>query len=174
MTEELKKISQEELRTILDLHEKSVKKEADRVQADLYCTENFKDAIGAEWSAETDDVEEEEEYDYQAKERKDEHDYRAREIVNLPLNKAILKTDYANQMRRAFQEMAYKGFFGNEDVNRAVLLDAIGVKKWPEKTAKNVFNQIAPDVAYDAIRKVPLADEIMADIKKGLEKGAIR
>lgn len=108
--------------------------------------------------------------------RQVEHDKRAKKIADLSLLKTVFTSDYETKMRRSFKKLVAKKIPDGENINHAVLWEAIAVKKWPEKVAKAVFDDVASDAAYDCLRESPgcLSDDIIHDIKKKLAKDMAR
>lgn len=91
----------------------------------------------------------------------EEYDRRVKAIEDMPAEAEISKQDYIGQMKRVFQRM----IANDPEAESKVLWDAVVNKKWPEKTAMKVFSKVAPKAAYDIRGGVPLAEEIMADIR---------
>lgn len=89
-----------------------------------------------------------------------EYAYRLKAILGIPWDKVPGKNDYARTM-----QLKLRKSFGQGGKSSDVLRGLIINEKWDEKIAKRVFSNIAPDAAFDPIRKVPIAEDFMRGIR---------
>lgn len=89
---------------------------------------------------------------------------RMAEIEAMTPDAAVKDNDYLGKTRQIYNKNLHEK--GASKADYLTLRETIVDLKWDEKIAKNAFNQVSPNAAFDKIRDVPLVERMAASIKK--------